>query len=171
MDPYHSATTYEIRACRSLGLTKSALSAEPEKPWHRNQGRRRPAPGLGAELCGTNMAGAASATSKGEAGRGVKGREGEGRFLGRGDRARELKGRVRDQGGAGGGDRESKREGKRRGPELEGRGDNAKPNRGTQEGRGGERDLVELEREGGVRHGPLVPSPRSHGGSHSPRIS
>lgn len=84
MDPYHSATTNEIRACRSLGLTKSALSAEPEKPWHRNQGRRRPAPGLGAELCGTNMAGAASATSKGEAGRGVKGREGEGTVLGAG---------------------------------------------------------------------------------------
>lgn len=72
----------ELRAGRSLRLAKSVSSAAPEQPWHRNQGRHRPAPGLQDGLSLDNMAGAASATSKGRrrggAGRGGAGREEQG---------------------------------------------------------------------------------------------
>lgn len=69
----------ELRAGRSLRLAKSVSSAAREQPWHRNQGRHRPAPGLQDGLGLDNMAGAASATSKGRrrrgAGSGGAGRE------------------------------------------------------------------------------------------------
>lgn len=73
MGRYHS-TRGEIRACSSHRLAKSVLSTDLEPPRRGTQGWRRPAPGLCAESCGANMAGAAAATSRG--GRGGAG-EGE----------------------------------------------------------------------------------------------
>lgn len=68
----------EIRTGRSDRLAKSVLSADLEQPWHCNQGRLRPAPGLRAKPRWANMAGAASATSRGGgAGRPRQGTEGE----------------------------------------------------------------------------------------------
>lgn len=81
---------------------KSVPSAERERPWHRNPGPRSPAPGLRTEFCWTNMAGAASATSKGGGGAGREGRGGDGAgpSWGRGYCAAEPQGRERDRGGA-----------------------------------------------------------------------
>lgn len=77
VSPYHSAPKQDPRRSQPPPC-KIGPFRRPEQPWHCNQGRRRPAPGLRAEHRWANMAGAASATSRGGgAGRPRQGTEGE----------------------------------------------------------------------------------------------